>query len=137
MEYGHNSPVVDTFYNMLNLTVKILFWLMLVQRLSFNILKESIIFNILYLIGYIPWSYTSWKRGRPYLYSSTVILRCFIVRIWFKVNLNNALHIFLNIDYPHNYKLALSCSFVPIPRSRRTFYRWLRSISTDVIQRMQ
>jgi hypothetical protein len=41
------------------------------------------------------------KRGRPYVYSSTVILRCFIVRLWFRMDSNNALHEFLGMDYAY------------------------------------
>ncbi len=49
------------------------------------------------------------KRGRPYVYSPTVILRCFIVRIWFRIDSNNALHTFLIMDCQYNHKLALAC----------------------------
>ena len=75
------------------------------------------------------------KRGRPYVYSPTVILRCFIVRIWFRLDSNNALHIFLNTDCHYNRKLALACGLVFIP-SRRTFDRRLKTISTDIKDRI-
>ena len=75
------------------------------------------------------------KRGRPYVYSPTIILRCFIVRIWFRIDSNNALHIFLNMDCQYNHKLALACGLVSIP-SRRTFDRRLKTISTDIKQRI-
>jgi Transposase DDE domain len=73
------------------------------------------------------------KRGRPYVYFPTIILRCFIVRIWFRIDSNNALHIFLNINCQYNHKLALACGLVSIP-SRRTFDRRLKTISTNVKQ---
>ncbi len=75
------------------------------------------------------------KRGRPYVYSSTVIVRCFIVRLWFRLDSNNALYIFLNTDYRYNHKLALACGLVSI-LSRRTFDRRLKTISTDIKQRI-
>jgi hypothetical protein len=77
------------------------------------------------------------KRGRPYVYSlSTVILRCFIVRIWFKIDSNNALHIFLNVDCQYNRRLVLVGGLVSI-QSRRTFDRRLKTISTiDIKQRI-
>ncbi|HXT85161.1 MAG TPA: hypothetical protein VN704_12675 [Verrucomicrobiae bacterium] len=75
------------------------------------------------------------KRGRPYVYSPTVILRCFIVRLWFRLDSNNGLHIFLNTDCQYTHKLALSCGLVSIP-SRRTFDRRLKTISTDIKQRI-
>ena len=87
------------------------------------------------MIGCIPWPTAPRKRGRPYVYSPTVILRCFIVRIWFRIDSNNALHIFLNMDCQYNRKLALACGLVSIP-SRRTFDRRLKTISTDIKERI-
>ncbi|HET7391724.1 MAG TPA: hypothetical protein VFJ51_12955, partial [Nitrososphaeraceae archaeon] len=53
-----------------------------------NITSESILISILYLIGLIPWpeSRKKKRRGRPYVYSPTVILRCFVVRIWLRLD---------------------------------------------------
>ena len=75
------------------------------------------------------------KRGRPYVYSPTVILRCFIVRLWFRLDSNNALHTFLDIDCQYNRKLVLACGLVSIP-CRRTFDRRLKTISTDIKERI-
>ncbi|MER5176201.1 MAG: hypothetical protein ABJB76_11770, partial [Candidatus Nitrosocosmicus sp.] len=76
------------------------------------------------MIGCIPWpSLLPRKRGRPYLYSPTVILRCFIVRIWFRLDSNNALHAFLNMEYQYNRKIVVACGLITIPSSRRTFDR--------------
>ena len=119
-----------------------LFWPKLFQRLALDRLKESILFSILYLIGCISWysmstTTTTRKRGRPYVYSpTTVLLRCFIVRLWFRLDSNNALHIFLNRDCQYNHKLVLACGLVSIPNSRRTFERRLKTISTDIKERI-
>jgi hypothetical protein len=75
------------------------------------------------------------RRGRPHVCSPTVIPRCFIVRIWFRLDSNNALHIFLNTDCHYNRKLALACGLLSIP-CRRTFDRRLKTISTDVKERI-
>ena len=75
------------------------------------------------------------KRGRPYVYSSTVILRCFIVRLWFRMDSNNALHEFLGMDYAYNKKIMKACGLTQIP-DRRTFDRRLKTISTDIKERM-
>jgi len=75
------------------------------------------------------------KRGRPYVYSPTVILRCFIVRIWFRLDSNNALHTFLDTDCQYNHKLAIACGLVTIP-CRRTFDRRLKAMSTDIKERI-
>jgi hypothetical protein len=87
------------------------------------------------MIGCIPWPVIPRKRGRPYVYSPTVILRCFIVRIWFRLDSNNALHTFLDMDCQYNRKLALACGLVSIP-CRRTFDRRLKVISMDIKERI-
>ncbi len=57
--------------------------------------------------------------------------------LWFKLDSNNALHIFLNMDCLYNHKLALASGLVSIPYSRCTFdRRRLNTISTDIKQRI-
>jgi hypothetical protein len=103
-----------------------------VPKIILDRLKESILFNILYLIGCIPWPIAlRRKRGRPYVYSPTVILRCFIVRLWFRLDFNNALHTFLNMNCQYNRKLVLACGLLTLP-SRRTFDGRLKTISIDI-----
>ncbi len=88
------------------------------------------------MIGCVPWPTTPPRKpGKPYVYSPTVILRCFIVRIWFKIDSNNALHIFLNRDCKYNRKIAVACGLIKIP-SRRTFNRRLKTMSTDIKERI-
>ncbi|HSL13006.1 MAG TPA: transposase [Nitrososphaeraceae archaeon] len=74
-------------------------------------------------------------RGRPYVYSPTVILKCFIVRIWFRLDSNRALHEYLATDIPYNKKVMKVCGLSRIP-SRRTFDRRLASISNDIKNRI-
>lgn len=94
------------------------------------------------MIGLIPWSESQKKvkrrrrrRGRPYVYSPTIILRCFIVRLWFRLDSNNALHEFLELDYPYNKKIMKRCGLTQIP-DRRTFDRRLKTISLDIKERI-
>lgn len=98
---------------------------------------ESVLFSILHLIGCISWpvSRTKKHRGHPYVYSPTVILRCFIVRIWFRIDSNNALHEFLMADSLYSRKLVTACGLKSIP-DRRTFDRRLKTISADIKQRI-
>ena len=104
----------------------------IIPKLALSRLKGFIPFDILYLIGScIPWPVAPRKLGRPYVYSPTVILRCFIVRIWFRLGSNNALHIFLNRDCQYNHKLALACGLATIP-CRRTFDSRSKTLSTDI-----
>ncbi len=66
-----------------------------------------------------------------------MILRCFVVRIWFRIDSNNALHTFLIMDCcQYSSKLAIACGLVSIPCSRRTFDRRLKTMSTDVKERI-
>jgi hypothetical protein len=99
--------------------------------------SESILISILYIIGLIPWSKSQHKkRGRLYVYSPTVILRCFIVRIWMRLDSNRALHDFLAMDcYPYNRKIMKACGLTNIP-DRRTFDRRLSTISVDIKERI-
>ena len=69
------------------------------------------------------------------VFSPAVILRCFIVRIWFKIDSNNASHTFPGMDCQHNRKLALACGLATMP-GRRTFDRRLKTISADIKERI-
>ena len=88
------------------------------------------------MIGLILWPHKNnnsrGRRGRPYVYSPTVILRCFIVRIWFRLDSNRALHEYLAMDLSYNRKVIMKgCGLSRIP-SRRTFDRRLVTISNDI-----
>ena len=89
----------------------------------------------MYLIGLIRWPHNSrggeGGRGRPYVYSPTVILRCFVVRMWFRLDSNRALHEYLTMDLPYNKKVMKECGLSRIP-SRRTFDRRLTTLSGDI-----
>ena len=88
------------------------------------------------MVGLIHWPHNNkTKRGRPYIYSPTVILRCFIVRIWFRLDSNRALHEYLAMDLWYNKKVMKGCGLPRIP-SRRTFDRRLVTISRDIKNRI-
>jgi hypothetical protein len=50
---------------------------------------------------------------------------------WFRLDFNNALYIFLDMDCQYNRKLVLTCGLVSIP-CRHIFDRRLKAISTDI-----
>ena len=90
------------------------------------------------MIGLIPWPKSDRKRGRgrPYVYHPTVILRCFVVRIWLRLDSNRALHGFLAMDYyPYNRKVLKACGLTSLP-DRRTFDRRLSTISVYIKERI-
>ena len=90
------------------------------------------------MIGLIPWPKPDRKRGRgrPYVYPPTVILRCFVVRIWLRLDSNRALHDFLAMDYyPYNRKVLKACGLTSLP-DRRTLDRRLSTISLDIKERI-
>ena len=90
------------------------------------------------MIGLIRWPHNSRGgegRGRPYVYSPTVILRCFVVRIWFRLDSNRALHEYLAMEIPYNKKIMKGCGLSRVP-SRRTFDRRLVTISKDIKNRI-
>ena len=71
------------------------------------------------------------------MYSTTIILRCFIVRIWLRLDSNRALHHYLSIDLPYNRKVMRACglSESPLP-CRRTFDRRPKTVSIDIKERI-
>ena len=89
------------------------------------------------MIGLIRWPESQRKRrGRPFVYPPTVILRCFVVRIWLRFDSNRALHDFLAMDcYPYNRKVLKACGLTSLP-DRRTFDRRLSTISVDIKERI-
>ena len=91
------------------------------------------------MIGLIRWPHNSrggeGRRGRPYVYSPTIILRCFVVRIWFRLDSHRALHEYLAMDLSYNRKVMKRCGLSRVP-SRRTFDRRLVAISEDIKNRI-
>ena len=74
------------------------------------------------MIRLVSWPKSQHKkrRGRPYVYSPTIILRCFVVRIWLRLDSNRSLHEYLAMDYPYNRRVLRVCGLTSLP-DRRTF----------------
>ena len=100
-----------------------------------KIRSESILIGILCLIGLIPCPKPRKKRGKPYYYSSTVMVRCFIVRVWIRIPSNNVLHHYFSIDKLYNRKVMRVCGLDRLP-DRRTFDRRFKTISIDIRSRI-
>ncbi|MCJ7637240.1 MAG: hypothetical protein MUO21_07090 [Nitrososphaeraceae archaeon] len=66
-------------------------------------------------------------------------MRCFIVRIWFRLDSNRSLHEYIAMDLPYNRKIRNACGLSRISRmtpNRRTFNRRLTTISRDIKNRI-
>jgi hypothetical protein len=64
-------------------------------------------------------------------------MRCFIVRIWLRLDSNRALHEYFSTDLPYNRKVMKACGISTLsPPSRRTFDRRLETISVDIKERI-
>jgi hypothetical protein len=101
---------------------------MQIKKILSKIQSESILIGILHLIGLLSLYKDSdhYKRDRPYIYPTIVILRCFVVRIWFRIPSNNALHYYFSIS-TYNQKIMRACGLQSLP-DRRTFDRRFKVI---------
>lgn len=94
------------------------------RKILSKIQSESILIGILHLIGLLSLYRDAdhYRRGRPYVYPTTVMLRCFVVRIWMRIPSNNSLHYFLSTNTRHSNKVMMACGLHRLP-DRRTFDR--------------
>jgi hypothetical protein len=99
------------------------------RKILSKIRTKSILIGILYLIGLLSLynDADQIKRGRPYVYPTTVILRCFVVRIWLRIPSNNCLHHYFEINLYYNRKVMRACGLYTLP-DRRTFDRRFKMI---------
>ncbi|MDE1832392.1 MAG: transposase [Thaumarchaeota archaeon] len=67
------------------------------------------------------------KRGRPYVYPTGTILRCYVVRIWMRIPSNNCLHHYFSINGTYSRKVMRSCGLDTLPY-RRTFDRRFKTL---------
>jgi len=95
----------------------------LTRRLPSKTQSESILIGILHLIGLLClYRDDDKKRGHPYVYPTTVILRCCVVRIWMRIPSVNALHYYLSISDIYHRRIFNACGLDNLP-DRRTFDR--------------
>jgi len=98
-----------------------------------NIHADSFLIGILHLIGLLSWYHDIDKRrGRPFVYPTTVILRCYLVRIWMRIPSNNCLHQYFGTSMPYNRKVMEACGLNTLP-DRRTFDRRFKVLPIDML----
>lgn len=91
-------------------------------------LYDSNLLRLLRLVDSIPWPKPLRRRGRPYVYPFTVILKCFIVMVWQRITSNRGLYAFLTMEKPYNRAIRLACGLSGKMPSRRTLDRRLKSL---------
>jgi IS5 family transposase len=109
-----------------------------IQRRSLSKIKsESFLIGILHLISLLSlYTDADKKRGRPDVYPTTVILRCYVTRIWMRIPSNNCLYQYLAVDMPYNRKVMRACGLHALP-DRRTFDRRFKILPIgDIVSAM-
>ncbi len=96
-----------------------------------KILCESFLISILYLVGTLYLYENAVRRGRPYVYSTVLMVQLFIVKSWMRIPSNNTLHYFLSIKCA-NDKLLKVCRLNQIP-DRRTIDRRFQCLPINEI----
>ena len=99
----------------------------LTRRLLSKIKSESFLIGILHLIGLLSLYEDVDKRGRPYVYPTGTMIRCYVVRIWMRIPSNNCLHHYFSINLSYNRKVMRACGLDTLP-DRRTFDRRFKTI---------
>ena len=89
---------------------------------------DSNLLRLLRLVDSIPWPSPPRRRGRPYVYPYAVMLKCFIVMVWQRIDSNRGLHAYLTMERPYNGAVQLACGLGGRVPCRRTFDRRLRGI---------
>lgn len=92
---------------------------------------------LLSLIDQIAWSEPPKKLGRPFTYPPLVILKCFIVMVWLKLDSHRGLYSKLGSGTVEAERLKEACG-LPEDRlpSRRTFDRRFTDLASDLKARI-
>lgn len=100
-----------------------------------KILCESFLIGVLYLVGTLSLYEGVIRRGRPYVYSTILMIQLFIIKSWMRIPSNNTLYYFLFIKCT-NDKLLRVCKLNKIP-DRRTIDRRFKDLPiSDIISTM-
>lgn len=96
-----------------------------------NIRCESFLIGVLYLVGRLSLYEEMLRPGRPYVYSTVLMVQLFIIKSWMRIPSNNTFHYFLSIKC-NNYKLLKVCKLDQIP-DRRTIDRRFQNLPISTI----
>ena len=106
------------------------------MKIPSKILSESFLIGILYLVGMLSLYEEILKPGRPYVYSTILMVQLSIIKSWMRIPSNNTLHYFL-LTKGINDKLLKVCRLTQIP-NRRTIDRRFQVLPIgDIISNMK
>ena len=98
-------------------------------------MSESFLIGVLYLVGTLSLYENVFRIGRPYVYSTVLMVQLFIIKSWMRIPSNNTFHYFLSIK-PNNDGLLKVCRIQQIP-DRRTIDRRFQNLPiTQMISNM-
>lgn len=101
------------------------------MKIPSNVLSESFLIGVLYLVGTLSLYEDVFRIGRPYVYSTILMIQLFIIKSWMRIPSNNTLHYFLSIKCT-NDKLLKVCKIQQIP-DRRTMDRRFHNLPLSEI----
>ncbi len=104
-------------------------------KIPSRVLSESFLIGVLYLVRTLSLYEEIFRPGRPYVYSTILMVQLFIIKSWMRIPSNNTLHYFLSIKC-NNDKLFKVCRLTQIP-DRRTIDRRFQNLPIgDIIGTM-
>ena len=104
-------------------------------KIPSKILSESFLIGVLYLVGILSLYEEIFRPGRPYVYSTILMVQLFIIKSWMRIPSNNTFHYFLSTKGTDD-KLFKICRLTQIP-NRRTIDRRFQVLPIgDIISNM-
>ena len=104
-------------------------------KIPSNILSESFLIGVLYLVGALSLYDEILRPGRPYVYSTILMVQLYIIKSWMRIPCNNTLHYFLSVK-SFDEKLFKVYKMNQIP-DRRTIDRRFQNLPiSQVISNM-
>ena len=91
-----------------------------------RVLSESSLIGVLYLVRTLSLYEEIFRPGRPYVYSTILMVQLFIIKSWMRIPSNNTLHYFLSVKC-NDDKLFKVCRLTQIP-DRRTIDRRFQNL---------
>ena len=101
------------------------------MKIPSNVRCQSFLIGVLYLVGMLSLYEDAIRRGRPYVYSTVLMVQLYIIKSWMRIPSNNTLHYFLSIKC-NNDKLLKVCRLNQIP-DRRTIDRRFQNLPISQI----